>query len=171
MELKYDKVNEYFERFKKKYTNDYESNKIKETRIVRNKTLLINGSVMLLSCLVILIISLYNNPINDNQIKFQQLLTNLILPGMSILASFFILFGVIDFIRGGHEVEIEYTKKEYYNKIKSVMLNELRETLNNKITEDMLIFDKDDLIIKPNLNINEAKKLFGEAERRLKLNE
>lgn len=29
VELKYDKVNEYFEKFKKKYTNDYEENKVR----------------------------------------------------------------------------------------------------------------------------------------------
>ena len=36
VELKYDKVNEYFEKFKKKYTNDYEENKVRGVKIVRN---------------------------------------------------------------------------------------------------------------------------------------
>ena len=75
-----------------------------------------------------------------------------------------------DLVRGGHEVEIEYTKKEYYSKIKSVMLNELKETLNNQITENMLNFDKNGLIVAPNLSLNEAKRIFGEANMRLTKN-
>ena len=70
----------------------------------------------------------------------------------------------------GHEVEIEYTKKEYYSKIKSVMFNELKATLNNQITEDMLIFDKNGLIVAPNLSLNEAKRIFGEVNMRLTKN-
>lgn len=76
----------------------------------------------------------------------------------------------IDFMRGGHEVQIEYTKKEYYSKIKSTMLNDLKMTLNNQITEAMLIFDKNGLIIAPNLSTNEDKKVYGEIEKRLNNN-
>ena len=47
------------------------------------------------------------------------------------------------------------------------MLNELKLALNNKITENMITFDKNGLVIGPNLNSNENKKIFGEAERRL----
>ena len=50
------------------------------------------------------------------------------------------------------------------------MLNELKATLNNQITENMLIFDKRGLIIAPNLNTNEAKRIFGEANMRLTKN-
>ena len=34
VELKYDRVNEYFEKFKQKYTNNYEENKTKGYRTV-----------------------------------------------------------------------------------------------------------------------------------------
>lgn len=62
-------------------------------------------------------------------------------------------------------------KKEYYNKIKSIMIEQIQSELSNLITEDMLIFDKDSLIIAPNLNTNENIKLFKQIERELKLNE
>jgi len=34
VELKYDKVNEYFEKFKKKYKEDYKNNMVKTTHYV-----------------------------------------------------------------------------------------------------------------------------------------
>ena len=77
---------------------------------------------------------------------------------------------MLEFVRGGHEVEIEYTKKEYYTKIKSTMLNELKLALNNKITENMITFDKNGLVIGPNLGTNEAMKVYGEVEKRLNNN-
>lgn len=40
------------------------------------------------------------------------------------------------------------------------MLNDLKMTLNNQITEAMLIFDKNGLIIAPNLSTNEAKRFL-----------
>ena len=51
------------------------------------------------------------------------------------------------------------------------MLNEIRTDLNIPITENMLIFDQNGLIVAPNLNTNGHKKVFSEAERRLELNE
>ena len=50
------------------------------------------------------------------------------------------------------------------------MLNELKETLNNQITENMLNFNKNGLIVAPNLSLNEAKRIFGEANMRLTKN-
>lgn len=58
-------------------------------------------------------------------------------------------------------------KKEYYSKIKSTMLNDLKMTLNNQITEAMLIFDKNGLIIGLDLSKKENKRIFSEAERKL----
>ena len=48
------------------------------------------------------------------------------------------------------------------------MLDELRDKLLASITENMLIFDNDGLIVAPNLSTNENKKIFGEVERELK---
>lgn len=78
---------------------------------------------------------------------------------------------LIDFFKNIHRETIEYTKKEYYNKIKSIMIEQIQSELSNLITEDMLIFDKDSLIIAPNLNTNENIKLFKQIERELNLNE
>lgn len=36
------------------------------------------------------------------------------------------------------------------------------------ITESMLVFDTTGMIVSPNLSTNENKKIFSEAERRLK---
>lgn len=46
VELKYDKVNEYFEKFKKKYTNNYEENKTKGYRTVIPYRMLISPTIM-----------------------------------------------------------------------------------------------------------------------------
>lgn len=80
----------------------------------------------------------------------------------------YLLKGVIDFMRSGHEVEVTYTEKEYYEKIKPRMLDELRDELHSSIKENMLILDTNGLFVAPNLSTNENKKFFGEVERRLK---
>ena len=77
----------------------------------------------------------------------------------------------MNFMRSGYEEEVIYTEKEYYKKIRLRMLDELRDKLHFLITEDMLIFDTDGLIVAPNLNTNENRMIFGEAERKLRLNE
>lgn len=102
--------------------------------------------------------------------NFQTLISQWIVPVFLIVGVAFLTKSLVDLVRGGHEVEIEYTKKEYYSKIKSVMLNELKETLNNQITENMLNFDKNGLIVAPNLSLNEAKRIFGKANMRLTKN-
>ena len=103
-------------------------------------------------------------------LNFQRLISQWIVPVFLIVGVAFLTKSIVDLVRGGHEVEIEYTKKEYYSKIKSVMFNELKATLNNQITEDMLIFDKNGLIIAPNLRLNKAKRIFGEANMMLTKN-
>lgn len=50
------------------------------------------------------------------------------------------------------------------------MLNKLHNELHNSITERMLIFDTNGMIVAPNLSTNESKKIFGEIERNLKTN-
>lgn len=172
VELKYDKVNEYFEKFKKKYINDYEENKLKGVKIVRNYYYysFVSSLIIISICPVILTFDFTLPDTVSKTLNFQTLISQWIVPVFLIVGVAFLTKSLVDLVRGGHEVEIEYTKKEYYSKIKSVMLNELKETLNNQITENMLNFDKNGLIVAPNLSLNEAKRIFGEANMRLTKN-
>lgn len=187
VELKYDKVNEYFEKFKKKYKEDYKNNNIKRTYVGHNYTSLIIGLFMALLHLGFVlfmddIMSTIKNSIStgssttvqvdSNASAFSNISDKLIhtwiLPVIFIMGMVYLLKGVIDFMRSGHEVEVTYTEKEYYEKIKPRMLEELRDKLHSSIKENMLILDTNGLIVAPNLSTNENKKFFGETERRLK---
>ena len=170
VELKYNKVNEYFEKFKQKYTNDYEKNKVRGTKIVRNYYSLVSSVIIISICPVILTFDFKLPDTVSKTLNFHTLITQWLVPTFLIVGVALLVKSMLDFVRGEHEVEIEYTQKEYYSKIKSTMLNELKATLNNQITENMLIFDKRGLIIAPNLNTNEAKRIFGEANMRLTKN-
>lgn len=170
VELKYDKVNEYFEKFKKKYINDYEENKVRGVKIVRNYYSFVSSLIIISICPVILTFDFTLPDTVSKTLNFQTLISQWIVPVFLIVGVAFLTKSLVDLVKGGHEVEIEYTKKEYYSKIKSVMFNELKATLNNQITEDMLIFDKNGLIVAPNLSSNEAKRIFGEANMRLTKN-
>lgn len=169
VELNYDKVTEYFEKFKKKYINDYEENKVRGVKIVRNYYSFVSSLIIISICPVILTFDFTLPDTVSKTLNFQTLISQWIVPVFLIVGVALLTKSLVDLVRGGHEVEIEYTKKEYYFKIKSVMFNELKATLNNQITEDMLIFDKNGLIIAPNLSTNENKKIFGEIERELKM--
>ena len=187
VELNYDRVNEYFEKFKKKYKEDYKNNNIKRTYVGHNYTSLIIGSFMALLPLGFVlfmddIMSTIKNSIStgssttvqvdSNASAFSNISDKLIhtwiLPVIFIMGMVYLLKGVIDFMRSGHEVEVTYTEKEYYEKIKPRMLEELRDKLHSSIKENMLILDTNGLIVAPNLSTNENKKFFGEIERRLK---
>lgn len=80
-----------------------------------------------------------------------------------------ILVTFIKMMSNSYEVPISYTKIDYYNKIKSRMLNEIQTDLNTSITENMLISDSNGLIVAPNLSTNGNKKVFSEVERELKI--
>ena len=187
VELNYDRVNEYFEKFKKKYKEDYKNNNIKRTYVGHNYTSLIIGLFMALLPLGFVlfmddIMSTIKNSIStgssttvqvdSNASAFSNISDKLIhtwiLPVILIMGMVYLLKGVIDFMRSGHEVEVTYTEKEYYEKIKPRMLEELRDKLHSSIKENMLILDTNSLIVAPNLSTNENKKFFGEIERRLK---
>lgn len=173
IELRYDKVNEYFEKFKQKYTKDYEENKIKGTKIVKDYYSLILSPIFMAGCVIIFFLDSNLSDYNISAtrlIDVHRLLITWALPTLAILSIVLLMKAFVDFMRGGHEVPIEYTKKEYYIKIKLTMLNELKSALNNQITETMLIFDKNGLIIGPDLGTNEAKKVYGEIEKRLSNN-
>lgn len=170
IEFKYDKVIEYFENFKQKYADNYEENKIKGTKIVKDYYSLILSPIFLAGCVGVFFLdsNLSNYNISGARlIDIHRLLITWALPTLAIISVALLMKALVDFMRGGHEVQIEYTKKEYYSKIKSTMLNDLKMTLNNQITEAMLIFDKTGLIIGPDLSKKENKKVFSEAERKL----
>lgn len=48
VELKYDRVNDYFEKFKKKYKEEYRNNNTKGTRVRYNYTTLFPGVLLYL---------------------------------------------------------------------------------------------------------------------------
>lgn len=180
VELKYDKVNEYFEKFKKKYTNNYEENKTKGYRTVIPYRMLISPTIMSVISVVVAYVTntmLSNLPkMNSNDTagamySIYEVLVSWIFPIMILTSLSHLL---VTFVRMGfnsYDVPISYTKIDYYNKIKSRMLNEIQTDLNTSITENMLILDANGLIVAPNLSNNENKKIFGEIERGLKLNE
>lgn len=168
VELKYDKVNEYFEKFKQKYTNDYKKNKMKGTKLVRNYYSLLTSLIIISICPVILTFDFKLPDTVSKTLNFHTLITQWLVPIFLIVGVALLVKSMLEFVRGGHEVEIEYTKKEYYTKIKSTMLNKLRTELHDSITESMLIFDTNGMIVAPNLSTNENKKIFGEIERNLK---
>ena len=173
VELRYDKVNEYFAKFKNKYADNYEKNKIKGTRIVKDYNSLILSFIFMIGCVVVFLLdsNLPNNNISATRLMdVHRLLITWTLPTLAIVSLALLMKALVDFMRGGHEVQIEYTKKEYYTTIKSTMLNELKLALNNQLTENMITFDKNGLIIGPNLGTNEAMKVYGEVEKRLNNN-
>lgn len=170
IEFKYDKVIEYFENFKQKYTNDYEKNEVKGTKLVRNYYSLLTSLIIISICPVILTFDFKLPDTVSKTLNFHTLITQWLVSMFLIVGVALLVKSMLEFVRGGHEVEIEYTKKEYYTKIKSTMLNELKLALNNKITENMITFDKNGLVIGPNLGTNEAMKVYGEVEKRLNNN-
>ena len=187
VELKYDKVTEYFEKFKQKYKDEYKNNNVKRTYVGHNYTSLIIG---LFIALVPLGLALFMDDImsairnfistsTDTPVRVDsnasvvsnisdKLIHTWILPVILIIGIAYLLKGMIDFMKSGYEVEVTYTEKEYYAKIKSKMLDELRDKLYSSITDNMLIFDSNGLIVAPNLSTNGNKKIFGEIERELK---
>lgn len=189
VELKYDKVTEFFDKFKQKYKEEYKNNNVKRTYVGRNYSSLIIGMIMsVIPVGIVLFMGEIKTAIRNSidtgsqaTVKIDSstdILSNIsdkligtwILPVILIMGTAYLLKGVFDFMRSGYEVEVTYTEKEYYAKIKPRMLDELRDKLYSSITENMLIFDTNGLIIAPNLSTNGNKKIFGEIERNLKTN-
>ena len=177
VELKFDRVNEYFEKFKKEYDADYEANKEKGTRTVIPYHKLITPTVSSGIVLIAFFIANHvssvlpktnSNDISDSSSHMSEILSSWVIPAMALvlIASFLVNF--VRMMAHSYETTIEYTKNEYYRKIKSRMLNKLRAELHDSITESMLVFDTTGMIVSPNLSTNENKKIFSEAERRLK---
>lgn len=180
VELKLDRINRYFEKFKTKYKFHYELNKTNKAHLVLPYQKLIMpaifGFIGIITFLMTRVMywqisnfssSMTLSSFNEAAILFLNILSFVLLGVLSLL----IVTYLIDFFKNIHKETIEYTKKEYYNKIKSIMIEQIQSELSNLITEDMLTFDSDGLITAPNLNTNEKIKLFKQIERELKLNE
>lgn len=91
-------------------------------------------------------------------------------PLIALLLGVFVLVkGFLSYLVNQSEETIEYTKEEYYSKIKSKMIEDLKSDLSDLITENMLIFDSTGLITAPNLETSENKKFFGQIEKKLNL--
>ena len=180
VELKYDRVNEYFEKFKQKYTNNYEENRTKSYRTVIPYRMLISPTIMTVISVVVAYVTntiLSDLPkINSNDTagaiySIYEVLVSWIFPVMILVSLSHLLVTFVRMWFNSYDVPISYTKIDYYNKIKSRMLNEIQTDLNTSITENMLILDANGLIVAPNLSNNENKKIFGEIERNLKTSE
>ena len=181
VELKFDRVNEYFERFKKEYDAEYERNKTSGTRkkipYYSIRDFVVRFVILSFIEGIIITTSLMIKEVGPNTYNSQNPLASLvntllswIVPVSLIVALALLLQGVISLFSNAYEITIEYTRNEYYHKIKSKMLNKLHNELHNSITERMLIFDTNGMIVAPNLSTNENRKIFGEAEKRLNQN-
>lgn len=177
VELKYDRINEYFEKFKQKYTNNYEENKTKGYRTVIPYHMLIGPTIM--SAISVIVIYVTNTMLSDlpkmnsNDMsgavyRMYEVVLSWVMPVIVLVLLARLLVTFIRMMLNSYEVPISYTKTDYYNKIKSRMLNEIQTDLSISITNNMLIFDANGLIVAPNLSTNENKKIFGEIERNLK---
>lgn len=179
VELKFDRVNEYFEKFKKEYDADYEANKEKGTRTVIPYHKLItptvsNGIVLIAFFIANHVSSVLpktnSNDISDSSSHMSEILSSWVMPAVVLFFIAVFLITIVRVMVNSYEITDEYTKTEYYHKIKPRMLDKLRAELHNSITERMLIFDTNGMIVAPNLSTNESRKIFGEAEKRLNQN-
>ena len=166
VELKFDRVNEYFEKFKKEYDADYEANKEKGTRTVIPYHMLITPTVS--SGIILIAFFIANHAFSVlPKTNSNDILSSWVMPAVVLFFIAVFLITIVRVMVNSYEITDEYTKTEYYHKIKPRMLEKLHAELHNSITENMLIFAKNGLAIGPNLNSNESKKIFSEAERRL----
>lgn len=177
VELKYDRINEYFENFKQKYINDYEQNKTKDYRTVIPFHMLVSPIIMSVISLITFfaINSLLSylpktnsSDMSEAALHMYEFVSSWIMPMIVLVFLARLLITFVRMMSNCYETPIYYTKIDYYNKIKSRMLNEIQTDLSTLVMENMLILDKDGLIVAPNLSTNENKRTFGEIERNLK---
>lgn len=170
VELKYDRVNEYFEKFKEKYTSDYAQNKTKDYRTVMPYHMLIGPTIM--SVIGLIAVYATNTMMSDlpktnsNDMagaiyRMYEVASSWVMPVIVLVSLSHLLVTFIRMMSNSYEVPIYYKKIDYYNKIKSRMLNEIQTDLSTSISENMLIFDTNGLIVAPNLSTNGNKKIFG----------
>lgn len=184
IELKYDRVNKFFDEMIIKYETDYENNKtttekiyVSNVRRVLESILIIFIMIAFCGGLIWFIKSGSNYTKNEFTDEFIKVIDENVIP--LLVPAFGITFvGLINIrlmklilgIKSNNETRTitkTLSKKKYFAKIKAEMLYYVRCNLNYAIREDMFIFDKYGMIIGPDLSTNENKKVFSEAERKL----
>lgn len=190
VELKLDRIERYFEAFKNKYEEDYQKNKkITRTRFIYPTHILTRSVLTSLAFLgtaglfyffnnhfLEILTDSYGNVKPENTSSVIETATafknffSIYAPLIALLLGVLVLFkGFLSYLLNQSEEIIEYTKEEYYSKIKSKMIEDLKSGLSASITENMLIFDSTGLVIAPNLETSENKKFFGQIEKKLNL--
>ena len=184
VELKFDNVNRFFDELKIKYENEYQNNKtITEKIYVSNLRRVLEAIPIILFMIAFcwgLIWFIESKPnytghrITDEVIKLAK--EGIIPLLVTIISVIFAGWANIKLIRAmtgtrpsavTREVTKTLSRKKYFSEIRGAMIYYVRWNLNYSIKEDMLIFDKNGLIIGPDLSTNENKKVFSEAERKL----
>lgn len=184
IELKHDRVKRFFDEMIVKYETEYQNNKtVTEKIYVSNLRRVLEAIpiifIMITFCggLIWFIESKPNytgHRITDEVIKLaNEGVIPLLVTFVSIIFVGWVNIQLIKSFTGTRnnnetrEITKTLSRKKYFTKIKAEMLYYVRYNLNYSIREDMLIFDKDGMVIGPDLSTNENKKVFGEAERKL----
>lgn len=184
VEFKFDNVNRFFDELKIKYENEYQNNKtITEKIYVSNLRRVLEAIPIILFMFAFfwgLIWFIENKPnytghrITDEVIKLaNEGIIPLLLTFISVIFAGWANIKLIRAMTGTRpsattrEVTKTLSRKKYFSEIRDAMIYYVRWNLNYSIKEDMLIFDKNGLVIGPDLSTNENKKVFSEAERKL----
>lgn len=184
VELKFDNVYRFFDELKIKYENEYQNNKtITEKIYVSNLRRVLEAIPIILFMIAFcwgLIWFIESKPnytghrITDEVIKLaKEGIIPLLVTFISVIFAGWVNIKLIRAMTGTRpsavtrEVTKTLSRKKYFSEIRDAMIYYVRWNLNYSIKEDMLIFDKNGLIIGPDLSTNENKKVFSEAERKL----
>lgn len=187
VELKFDNVNRFFDELKIKYENEYQNNKtitkeIYVHPIIRILKILFIYSPLTFTCLGgFWYMKNYTNYTIDREVaELLKFLTGILTQSLLMLllfsSFFFISYMITNWInfipKGRKPAHIKQkrktlSRKKYFSEIRKDMIYYVRYNLSYSITEDMLIFDKNGLIIGPDLSKKENKRIFSEAERKL----
>lgn len=184
IELKHDRVKRFFDEMIIKYETEYQNNKtITEKIYVSNLRRVLEAIPIILFMFAFfwsLIWFIENKPnytghrITDEVIKLaNEVIIPLLLTFISVIFAGWANIKLIRAMTGTRpsattrEVTKTLSRKKYFSEIRDAMIYYVRWNLNYSIKEDMLIFDKNGLVIGPDLSTNENKKVFSEAERKL----
>lgn len=184
IELKHDRVKRFFDEMIIKYETEYQNNKtITEKIYVSNLRRVLEAIPIILFMIAFcwgLIWFIESKPnytghrITDEVIKLaKEGIIPLLVTFISVIFAGWANIKLIRAMTGTRpsavtrEVTKTLSRKNYFSEIRGAMIYYVRWNLNYSIKEDMLIFDKNGLIIGPDLSTNENKKVFSEAERKL----
>lgn len=122
VELKFDRVNEYFKKFKKEYDADYEKNKEKGTRTVVPYHRLITPTVSSVMGLITIFMIYHvfselpktnSNDISGALSHVIEILSSWVMPAMALVFIAVFLVNIVRVMVSSYEITIEYTKTEY----------------------------------------------------------